>query len=124
VFTGQLTGTDLATALASADVFLNPSITETFGNASLEAVACSLPVLAARLWHYQPVQHGVTGQLAEPGDIDAFAEERRCTSATGPAHQTGAAGLSSKTMDWDEINAAVMRLGVFERRRRLNPRRS
>ena len=42
IFTGQLTGAELATALASTDVFLNPSITETFGNVTLEAMACGL----------------------------------------------------------------------------------
>ena len=36
IFTGQLTGEELATALASTDVFLNPSVTETFGNVTLE----------------------------------------------------------------------------------------
>ena len=38
----QQTGDDLARALASADVFLNPSITEAFGNVTLEAMACAL----------------------------------------------------------------------------------
>ena len=48
IFTGQLTGAELATALASTDVFLNPSITETFGNVTLEAMACGLPVMRRR----------------------------------------------------------------------------
>ena len=47
IFTGQQTGTDLARALASSDVFLNPSVTEAFGNVTLEAMACALPVVAA-----------------------------------------------------------------------------
>ena len=42
IFIGQQTGADLARALASADVFLNPSITEAFGNVTLEAMACAL----------------------------------------------------------------------------------
>ena len=37
IFLGQQTGTDLARALASADIFLNPSTTEAFGNVTLEA---------------------------------------------------------------------------------------
>jgi phosphatidylinositol alpha 1,6-mannosyltransferase len=39
VFTGQLSGPDLARAVASMDVLLFPSITETFGNVTLEAMA-------------------------------------------------------------------------------------
>lgn len=123
VFTGQLTGPDLATALGSSDVFLNPSITETFGNVTLEAMACALPVVAAAASGATSlVQDGITGSLSRPGDIDAFADallryERE------PALRTrhGQAGLAfAKTMDWDEINAAVMRVyeRVIERRRR------
>ena len=74
IFTGQLTGADLATALASSDVFFNPSITETFGNVTLEAMACALPVVAAAASGARSlVQDGVTGRLSTPGDIGAFA---------------------------------------------------
>jgi len=44
VFTGFQQGPDLARALASADILLNPSSTEAFGNVSLEAMASGLPV--------------------------------------------------------------------------------
>ena len=125
VFTGQLTGVELATALASTDVFLNPSITETFGNVTLEAMASALPVLAAAASGTTSlVQHGVTGQLSEPGDIDAFADELELYQRD-PALRAehGAAGLEvARKMDWDEINAAVMHVyeRVIERRERLN----
>lgn len=125
VFTGQLTGEELGTALASADVFLNPSITETFGNVTLEAMASGLPVLAAAASGTTSlVQHGITGQLSEPGDIDAFADELALYQRD-PALRAkhGAAGLEvAKTMDWDEINASVMHVyeRVIEKRRRLN----
>ncbi len=42
-FTGYLTGTDLARAYASSDIFFNPSDSETFGNVTLEAMASGLP---------------------------------------------------------------------------------
>ncbi|MEY2926162.1 MAG: hypothetical protein RL367_639, partial [Pseudomonadota bacterium] len=47
IFAGFLQGADLGRALASSDVLLNPSVTETFGNVTLEAMACQLPVVAA-----------------------------------------------------------------------------
>jgi glycosyltransferase involved in cell wall biosynthesis len=123
IFTGQLTGEELATAFASTDVFLNPSITETFGNVTLEAMACGLPVMAAAASGTNSlVKDGVTGRLAEPGDIDAMAGEL-ADYQRNPAMRAshGAAGLEfAKTMDWDEINAAVMHVyeRVIERRRR------
>jgi glycosyltransferase involved in cell wall biosynthesis len=125
IFTGQLTGNELATALASSDVFLNPSITETFGNVTLEAMACGLPVVAAvASGATSLVQDEVTGKLSEPGDIDCFADSLAAYQRD-PALRAkhGAAGLEfAKTMDWDEINAAVMRVyaRVVERRSRLN----
>lgn len=125
VFTGQLTGTELATALASTDVFLNPSITETFGNVTLEAMASGLPVMAAAASGTTSlVQDRITGRLAEPGDIDTIAEEL-AEYQRDPALRArhGAAGLEfARTMDWDAINAAVMHVyeRVIERRRRLN----
>ena len=123
VFTGQLTGNDLAVALASADVFLNPSITETFGNVTLEAMACGLPVLAAAASGARSlVTEGVTGRLSRPGDIEAFANELADYQRDPDLRRRhGQAGLEfAKTMDWDEINAAVMRVyeRVIERRRR------
>jgi len=124
IFTGQLTGTELATAFASTDVFLNPSITETFGNVTLEAMACALPVMAAAASGTTSlVQDNVTGRLAEPGDIEAMANELADYQRNPELRRKhGAAGLEfAKSMDWDEINAAVMHVyeRVIERRRRL-----
>src|SRR5207244_816734 len=47
-FAGFQRGDDLGRAVASMDVLFNPSITETFGNVTLEAMACGVPVVAAR----------------------------------------------------------------------------
>ncbi len=123
VFTGELTGADLATALAASDLFLNPSVTESFGNVTLEAMACALPVLAASAsGATNLVEDGVTGTLVEPGDIDAFADALGAY-ASDPALRArhGAAGLAyAETRDWDAINAAVTKVysRAIERRRR------
>ena len=123
VFTGALEGPALATALASSDVFLNPSITETFGNVTLEAMACALPVIAAvASGATNLVQDGITGTLVEPGDIAAYGRALHAYAAdTSLRQRHGAAGLAdARTRDWDAINAAVMHVyeRVIERRAR------
>ena len=123
-FVGQQEGPDLAHALASADVFFNPSITETFGNVTLEAMACALPVVAAEATGTTSlVQDGHTGLLVEPGNAEAFADALEAY-ARDPAlrRRHGKAGLAfAETMDWDCINAAVLKVytRVIERRERL-----
>jgi glycosyltransferase involved in cell wall biosynthesis len=121
IFTGQLTGAELAEALASTDVFLNPSITEAFGNVTLEAMACGLPVIAAAAsGTTNLVRDGETGVLVQPGDIAAYADALAAYSAEPQLRrQHGEAGLAfAKTMDWDRINGAVMKVyqRVIERR--------
>ncbi|HEY4835348.1 MAG TPA: glycosyltransferase, partial [Bradyrhizobium sp.] len=45
-FLGEKTGADLTAHLAAADVFVFPSLTDTFGVVQLEALACGTPVAA------------------------------------------------------------------------------
>jgi glycosyltransferase involved in cell wall biosynthesis len=49
IFTGALSGITLAKAYASADLFLFPSTTDTFGNVVLEALASGIPVIASTI---------------------------------------------------------------------------
>ena len=111
IFLGQQTGPDLARALASADVLLNPSITEAFGNVTLEAMACGLAVVAAEATGATTlVRNGQTGFLVEADDIDAYADAL-AAYARDPSlrKRHGEAGLAvAQTMDWDSINAAVV----------------
>jgi glycosyltransferase involved in cell wall biosynthesis len=73
VFAGTRSGEDLATHYASADVFLFPSLTETFGNVTLEAMASGLAVVA---YEYaaarQCLVHEESGLLVPFGDSSAF----------------------------------------------------
>ena len=79
VFTGLLTGDDLAAAYASADLFVFPSITETLGMAMIEALASGLPVIAARTGAiHEVVSEGVNGLLYEPGSDEELVAAVRC----------------------------------------------
>ena len=73
IFAGVQTGEALAKHYASGDIFLFSSLSETFGNVTLEAMASGLAVLA---YDYaaarQFIEHGVNGFLASPNDTNAF----------------------------------------------------
>ena len=125
IFTGQLTGTDLARALASADLFLNPSITEAFGNVTLEAMACGQPVVAAEsTGATNLVRDKVTGTLVDGTDADEFADALEAYARDPDLRRRhGEAGLAiAKTMDWDTINSTVIRAykHAIDKRERLS----
>jgi phosphatidylinositol alpha 1,6-mannosyltransferase len=124
IFVGQQVGPDLARALASADIFLNPSVTEAFGNVTLEAMACALPVVAASATGATNLVHdGQTGKLAEPGEIDQFADALEAYVRDPDLRRKhGENGLAfAETQDWSRINGAVEAAyyRVFERRARI-----
>jgi glycosyltransferase involved in cell wall biosynthesis len=73
VFCGVQRGETLAEHYASGDMFLFPSLTETFGNVVLEALASGLAVVAYdEAAAAQHIRHGHNGALAMPGDEAAF----------------------------------------------------
>lgn len=129
IFAGFKTGEGLGQALASGDIFFNPSVTETFGNVTLEAMASGLPVVAAgATGSASLVAEGVTGRLVAPsgskdGDAAAFAEAIApyCTDpALRAAH--GAAGETRACeYSWEAINAVVADtyVNLVEERRAL-----
>jgi glycosyltransferase involved in cell wall biosynthesis len=115
IFAGFKTGEALGQALASGDVFFNPSVTETFGNVTLEAMASGLPVVAAgATGSASLVADGVTGRLVAPSgsktaDADAFAAalapycaDPALRNAHGAAGETRACEFG-----WEAINAVV-----------------
>ena len=62
--------------LSIADLFLLPSAQESFGLAALEAMACEVPVVASRVGGlHEVIEHGVTGFLHDPLDLDGMASD-------------------------------------------------
>jgi glycosyltransferase involved in cell wall biosynthesis len=73
VFTGRLGHHDVATAMASADLFVFPSETDTAGNVVLEAQACGLPVLVTGAGGpKESLRPGKSGFVCRPGDVLEF----------------------------------------------------
>ena len=73
IFCGVHTGVQLAKHYASADVFLFPSETETFGNVTLEAMASGLVVVAYNYAAaHMHITHGETGVLVPYRNANAF----------------------------------------------------
>ena len=110
VFAGFQAGADLGRAVAAMDVLFNPSVTETFGNVTLEAMACGVPVVAAEATGSESlVDDHVNGRLVRPGAIRAFAAALRGyieNPDLRAAH--GAAGARrAGEFGWDRINQAV-----------------
>jgi len=111
VFAGFQSGEDLGRAVASMDMLFNPSVTETFGNVTLEAMAAGLPVVAARATGSESlIVDGVTGRLIAPGRTQAFADALQAFCESEDLRRdVGLAGLqASERYGWDQVNQALV----------------
>ena len=112
-FTGALSGMDLATAYASADVFLFPSTTDTYGNVVVEAHAAGLPTIVSDTGGPKElVRHGETGLITRSLDVDAFTAAVRQLVADAPLRETmgRAARKSVQNRDWQRAFQAFWSL--------------
>lgn len=113
VTTGHLQGDALARAVASADIMLTPSTTETFGNVVLEAMAGGLPVVSADAPSARSlIDDGLTGFLCPPRDVAHYAatSEALIASPELRRHIGAAAAEASKAYTWDAASASVERV--------------
>jgi glycosyltransferase involved in cell wall biosynthesis len=127
IFTGPLRGDDLSRHYASADLFVFPSLTETWGNVTVEALASGLPVVA---WDHaaagQLVRPGHNGWLAAPGDERAFVDgvQRIAEAAAERERLRAAARASATDQGWDGVvqdaERELLRLATGSHRRSLS----
>jgi glycosyltransferase involved in cell wall biosynthesis len=122
VFSGYLDGDALARAYASSEIFLNPSVTETFGIVTLESMAAGLPSVCADATGSQSlVAHGETGLLVPPGDAAGYMDAvgRLLTDRALRARMGAAAHERSRRYTWDAVidHLVGQYREVLERRR-------
>ena len=100
--------------LSVADLFLLPSAQESFGLAALEAMACQVPVVASRVGGLpEVIEHGVTGFLHDPDDLEGMASSGAALLADRPRHrEVAAAGLAAVQQRFC-VNAIVPRYEAF-----------
>lgn len=111
VFTGHLSGEALGRALASADILLNPSTTETFGNVNTESLAAGLAVVAADVDSARSIiEPGRTGLLCDASPA-AFADAvESLLTSRGRRLALGRSGSAwASSLDWSAINDAAVR---------------
>lgn len=105
-FTGVRTGDDLARLYASADLFLYPSLTETYGNVTIEAMASGLAVLAfdyaAAREHITSGSNGYLARYADAADFVARAREM-ALGAGGLQVLRARARATAEGLGWDKV---------------------
>jgi len=107
IYAGMRHGVDLAAHYASSDLFLFPSVTETFGNATTEALASGLGVVAYdQAAAAELIRDGCNGSLATPGDAAAFiaAAVRLAAAPYLLAAKRERAAASVALLDWERIH--------------------
>ncbi|RDW18512.1 glycosyltransferase family 1 protein [Oceanobacillus arenosus] len=110
-FAGFLEKEELAAAYAAADLFVFPSVTETFGNVVLESMASGTPVIGANAGGVRTIiENDVTGKLCPEKNVEAFVdaitgllsseEKRRSMSLEGVKY--------AQSQSWDLIFSRLL----------------
>jgi glycosyltransferase involved in cell wall biosynthesis len=125
IFAGTRRGEELAAFYASADLFVFPSLTETFGNVVLEAMASGIPVVAyAEAAAREFIRNGQNGIRVAPGNEGGLIEraatlgaDTTVRTAMGHAARASVAGLSPESVvnDFEAIMRSLFEENVHER---------
>ena len=112
VFTGYLSGDELAAAFAVGDVFLFPSATETLGLVALESFASGVPVIGTRAGGIPfVIEEGVTGHLIAPDADDAAWADAAVNLLRDPSRRSEmgtSARREAEKYSWVESTQALL----------------
>ena len=111
VFTGHVEGDALSRAVASADIVINPSVTEAFGNVNLEAMAAGVAVVAADVPVTRTmIDNGQNGLLVDPRSVAELSDA--VVRLLGNADLRRALAMNGRTSaeayDWTAILDGVV----------------
>ena len=125
IFTGMLKGPELAQALASTDLFLFPSETETYGNVVAEAMASGVPTVAYRMAAAgELIRDGLNGWAVEPGQPQAFVQAAVDAACDDGLRQRVALRCANdlQGLDWDSVTQQFERalLRLVDEQQRLS----
>lgn len=105
IFLGPLTGDRLSKVYASSDLFIFPSVTDTFGNVLLEAMASGVPIIAADSAPTREITQRSGAWIVAPGATDQMAAAINVFSHS-PEERSYRANLglmSARRRSWDTI---------------------
>lgn len=111
ILTGHLEGEKLSRAYASADLFVFPSTTESFGNVIQEAAASGIPAVGAAEGGVKDlIRDGETGFLARPKDALDFADKMERLLVNDSLRNSFAveAFETASHKSWDNINRGLI----------------
>lgn len=116
-FTGALP--DVRAALKTLDVFVLPSLSETFSNAALEAMAMQLPVILTRTGGAsEMIEHGNEGYIVDvadlPQQLPVLLDQLRLDNVLRTRMATAASLRAQRAFSWDGMLASYQ--GMFSER--------
>jgi hypothetical protein len=112
-FTGLLDRAGVVRELAAADLFVLPSLTESFGKVVVEALAAGLPVIASGVGAIPTIlgSDEELGLVVPPGDVDALARAIGTLAADPARRQAMRARGSHRVRDWS-LEAWAAQIGA------------
>jgi N-acetyl-alpha-D-glucosaminyl L-malate synthase BshA len=95
--------------LSAADLFLMPSQSESFGLSALEAMACEVPVISSSVGGLPELNvHGVTGYIAEIGDVERMARYAVDLLKNPTKHRLFAQAARNRAIEFDQVKIVTM----------------